>query len=74
MSRHRHRWVEVGRVFAPSRTARAKGYDIEVLEALAFGVTSIELRCECGDVTERRLIGDHTPAPASPTTAMEEPS
>lgn len=60
MSRHRHQWTEAGRVFAPPQHgAEITGGTIEFAKQLAFGVTSIELRCECGDVAERRLLGDH---------------
>lgn len=62
MAWHRHQWTEVRRVFTPppERSFKARGLWSDTLEALTFGVTSIELRCECGDITERRLIGDHT--------------
>lgn len=60
MSRHHHRWAEVGRVFVPpTYGAKVKGVADEMIEQMCFGVTSIELRCECGDVGERRLLGNH---------------
>jgi hypothetical protein len=57
---HRHQWIEVNRVFARSRLTEVEGIGALAFERLAFGVTSIELRCDCGDVRERQLLGDHT--------------
>lgn len=61
MSRHRHhQWTEAGRVFTPARPGVKIRFGTEdLIERLAFGVTSIELRCDCGDVAERQLLGDH---------------
>jgi hypothetical protein len=60
---HRHQWVEVNRIFTKSRAKNFSGTGEEALDLwreAAFGITSIELRCECGEVTERRLLGDHS--------------
>lgn len=46
-------------MFAPSVGGTYTWIDNATFERLAFGVTSIELRCDCGDVTERQLLGDH---------------
>jgi hypothetical protein len=59
----KHKWEEVRRVHATPNV-----YDFKVerssedfMRETIFGVTSIELRCKlCGDVTERRLTGNHT--------------
>lgn len=60
MSRHRHQWTEVGRVFTPPRRGWELTWPTEKLvRDFTFGVTSIELRCDCGDVSERQLLGDH---------------
>ena len=65
MSRHRHQWTEVGRVFSPSVGGTYTWIDNATFERLAFGVTSIELRCDCGDVSERQLLGDHVSSQSS---------
>lgn len=66
MSRHRHQWSEVGRVFAPPlHGAEIERGTIEFYQQLAFGVTSIELRCDCGDVSERQLLGNHVSSESS---------
>lgn len=57
---HRHRWTEANRVFVRPRAAEVEHIDRLSFERLAFGVTSIELHCECGNVRERQLLGDHT--------------
>lgn len=57
--RHEHLWTEIGRSFSPPPGGNVKNADIELIQQLAFGVTSVELRCEvCGEVTERLLTGD----------------
>ena len=60
----KHKWVEARRVHSPSVIQHLKtggGCSEHFARELIFGVTSIELRCTlCGDVAERRLIGDHT--------------
>lgn len=67
MKRHRHQWTETARVFVPpsQRQVRYKGSNEETLDRVLFGVTSIEMRCDCGDVAERHLLGDHTPVRSS---------
>lgn len=57
---HRHRWEEVGRVYAPSSLQGADWLTKDAFDKATFGVTSIELRCSCGRVREEVLIGDHT--------------
>ena len=71
MKRHRHQWTEKARVFVspPATLSRFRSSSDESVERALFGVTSIELRCDCGDVTERQLLGNHLPprvAPAAP--------
>jgi hypothetical protein len=57
---HRHHWYEVGRWFVPPvRDAELERGSRELMEALCFGFTAVELRCDvCGDVTTRRLPGN----------------
>ena len=73
MKRHRHQWAEKARVFSPppARLRSAKNIDLDTLERLVFGVTCIELRCECGDVTERQLLGNHLPPRITPAAPID---
>ena len=70
MRRHRHQWTEKARVFVspPPTLSRFRSNNDESVERALFGVTSIELRCECGDVTERQLLGNHLPPRIAPST------
>ena len=57
------RWDEVQRVHVTPNTygVKVERASEDFMREMIFGLTSIELRCKlCGDVTERRLIGDHT--------------
>ncbi len=54
---------EVGRVFSPpsGNLLELKGGGNDMLNMVMFGVTSVEMHCKnCGNVTERILVGDHT--------------
>lgn len=66
---HRHKWGEVGRVFCrPRASALELSYadDVTMLRYVA-GFTVIEEACECGQVREAMLTGNHVdsmdPAP-----------
>ena len=56
---HRHQWIEARRAFTRPSVRSLKNVSEDTIERMAFGVTSIELRCACGDVKERQLLGNH---------------
>ena len=59
---HIHQWKEVARVYIPSSQTRmeATGVTTELVQKLRGNITSVELACDCGDVKELILCGDHT--------------
>lgn len=57
-SKHRHKWAEVRRsIQPPARRTAEGGFSEEFLHEIAFGFTTVELHCECGDITYRKLPG-----------------
>lgn len=60
LNRHRHEFREVSRVFCPPRSEDNVSGARDVIREAMFGVTSIEMRCECGKIQQETLLGDHT--------------
>ena len=60
---HSHTWLEVRRSYSPPLWgSKWQGnLTVEFSKMIAFGITSIELRCaDCGDIKVTEAVGDLT--------------
>lgn len=60
---HRHKWAEKERFYAPPGQGK---FEIEralpeLLERLAFGITIILYKCECGEIKTVEILGQSKP-------------
>ena len=58
---HSHRWEESERFYAPPRhPINVKNIDVELMNRLVFGVTTIIYKCHCGDIRTEEILGAST--------------